>query len=417
MMEPKIGQIPNRRSNGSERGFTVLEMTMAAMLFAVVLGAILSLLEVGRKTRLNTLERGEDTQDVRIALNQMSTDVLNAGVNFPNVGPLLPTNWLFNHVALPASSPVGSQDNLTPVIPGASVIPLNFTGSGSPPNSTLTCSQCSPTTTTTTDQVTLVSVNYLVNCDQSLTMGGTNAASLTSQTASMPVTAPTPTPNTGNQPIPGCSPNPGPLFNPGDIVFLWSEVNPTGTIGMITSLTTTNSSNDTLNFAGTDPLGLNSFSKTTGNVNVGTLVTGAAGGPIGAYKLDFVTYYVKDDGSGRGTGTLMRRVYGGTTASPGYTDEPLAFDVVNMSISYVLANSPEGVSSTTTTTNNPTLAQYQSIRQIIVKITVQTPSAVQVTNQAKYDGVSATPTPTVNPYVQETLTAVMNTRNLGYEKN
>src|SRR3984885_2445376 len=164
-MELRTDKKRRRRITGrTQDGFSLLEMTMGIVLFGIVLGAMLSLLEVGRRTRLNTLEQNEDLQDVRIALNQMSRDVLNAGVDYPNVGPLLPTNWLFNHLGLPASSPTGALDNLMPVIPGNGAR-LSFAGSA-PTNSTLTNTQSNPSTTHICDQVTLVSANYLFNSTQ-----------------------------------------------------------------------------------------------------------------------------------------------------------------------------------------------------------------------------------------------------------
>src|SRR5580704_1159676 len=180
-MELRTNQEPNWRINdGGQAGFSVLEMTMGVVLFSIVLASMLGLLEVGRRTRLNTLERNEDLQDVRIALNQMSKDVLNAGVDYPNAGAQLPTNWLWNHLGLP-QSPTPNLDSLPPVIPGcgepscypaATLGGLIFTGS-TPPNSTLT-KTTTPAGTSICDQVTLVSVNYLLNSGNAVQMAGPN---------------------------------------------------------------------------------------------------------------------------------------------------------------------------------------------------------------------------------------------------
>src|SRR5580704_8013297 len=192
-MDLRTNQGPNWRMNdGRQAGFSVLEMTMGVVLFSIVLASMLGLLEVGRRTRLNTLERNEDLQDVRIALNQMSRDVLNAGVDYPNAGPALPTNWLWNHAGLAKSSPTAALDNLPPVIPGcgepgcypaATLGGLIFTGSA-PPNSTLT-KTTTPAGTSICDQMTLASVNYLVNSGNAVQMAGTNHVSTSSQTATL----------------------------------------------------------------------------------------------------------------------------------------------------------------------------------------------------------------------------------------
>jgi type II secretory pathway pseudopilin PulG len=405
-MELRTNQEPNGRINDCRQaGFSVLEMTMGVVLFSIVLASMLGLLEVGRRTRLNTLERNEDLQDVRIALNQMSRDVLNAGVDYPNAGPALPTNWLFNHLGLPASSPTGALDNLMPVIPGNGAR-MSFAGSA-PTNSTLTNTQSNPSTTHVCDQVTLVSANYLFNSTQvatgvtsadPVTLAGTDTISTSSQTAELQVTTPTGNASGGNT-----------VCNVGDIYFVWWAAQPTGVIGIVTSLAKTTASNDSVVLAvSSDPLGLNSFLTSTTDI-------AKVGNPASAYKLNFVTYYVKDDGSGRGTGTLMRRSYGGSSggAAIAYTDQPLAFDVSQMTIEYTMSDTTTWTDPATET--NPStgsawgVSNYANIRQVAVSVTVQSPAKVQLANQA------ATVAPT--PYVAESLTAVMNTRNLGYEKN
>jgi hypothetical protein len=109
-----------------------------------------------------------------------------------------------------------------------------------------------------------------------------------------------------------------------------------------------------------------------------------------------VTYYVQDDGSGQGTGTLMRRTWGGVDSSGNvhnFTDQPLAFDVMAMNIQYYLQDG--------TVNPNPGLNNFHNIRQLSVTLTVRSPRRDPKT------GLNYT----------DTLTAVFNTRNLGFETN
>jgi len=385
-----------------QAGFSVLEMTMGMVLFGIVLGSMLGLLEVGRKTRSNTMATNDDVQGVRIALNQMQKDVLNAGVDYPNSGATLPTNWLYNHLGLAKSSPTGTVDSLTPVVPGYGP-GLTFAGSD-PPNSTLSNNVSSPTSTVVCDQVTLVSVNYLFDAStvgtgittvNPVSMAGSNTVNTGSQTATLQITSP------ANNSL-----NSSSVCNVGDVYYMNWAADPTGIIGIVTSLGQTSKANDSIVLASSgDPLGLNSFATTSSTAPPYDI--GAVGGvsTVSAYKLDFVTYYVKDDGTGKGTGVLMRRSYGGASGGSAqkWTDQPLAFNVTSMTVNYTLSDQ--------TVTRNPTLAQFQNIRQIAVSITVQSQNRMQVANESKQATTGS------GTYNTQTLTAVMNTRNLGYEKN
>ena len=109
-----------------------------------------------------------------------------------------------------------------------------------------------------------------------------------------------------------------------------------------------------------------------------------------------VTYHVVDDGSGQGTGTLMRTVYGGADSSGNAiasTDQPLTFDVVAMNISYALQSGA--------IVSNPVDSQFPNIRQLSITISVRSP---------KNDPKTGKP-------IIDTLTSTFNARNLGYEKN
>jgi prepilin-type N-terminal cleavage/methylation domain-containing protein len=412
---------PIRGDLSNSAGFSLLETLVSMVIFSIVSLSVLGLLEVARKGRTSTMQRSENLQNARVALRQMSVDVLNAGVNYQNAGPLLPTNWLNTHLGLPASNPAGTTlDQLTPVVPG----PGSILGFGAlVPNSKLTNTTGTTPVVTTTDQVTLVSVNHAFDGGNAVTIdcnvctpaaaAAGEVVSAAAKTATLQITSPVN--NLGG----GAS-----VCNVGDIYYVyWANAS---VIGIVTSLATVSTANDSVVLAAsTDPLGLNSF--VAGSWNIGAIATpkntttGAAANPFPtgmypvtplvayAYKLTLVTYYVLDDGSGLGTGTLMRRLYGGVSgaAAIAYTDQPLAYGVTNMTLSYFLTNetstnfgtgSPQNPVGATSVVAN---ANFMNIRQIQATITVQSPTKDPSTNK---------------PYL-ETLTSVMNCRNLGYETN
>jgi prepilin-type N-terminal cleavage/methylation domain-containing protein len=325
-----------------QSGFTILEMAVSMAIFAIVMGSIYGLLQVARGGRINTSQRAEVLQGVRVALNAVGRDAINAGVGYPNLGALIPDNKLAlvgggadADTALEFLTPVYAANDLNSV------------------NGTLT------------DQVTFLYVDDVFNGGASLPISAISDASGT-------VSALTVQAGFNNSP---CS--------VGDIYLI--TANNASAIGMLTSKTGTN----TLNFASTDPLGINSPGAKSA---IDTLIV-----PASLLKLAWVTYWVSDeDGNGTGTGTLERRVFGGFNAGNGtlinWVDQPLAFGIENLQIQYVLANG--------SVIDLPASTQMSDVRQIRATVTVRSPDVDTKTNQ---------------PY-RSSLTSSFSMRNLVYEK-
>jgi prepilin-type N-terminal cleavage/methylation domain-containing protein len=302
-------------SHNDQGGFTIVEMMISLSVFVIVVGAVYGLLEVGRAGRLNTNQRWEVLQNVRIALNAVGRDAINAGVDYPNLGAMIPSGKLT--IVGGADDGDGNPDSLTPVFAANNLNSVNGV---------------------MTDQVTFLYIDDSFN-------GGTSVpASAISAPATTPTTV---TIQNGFTNAP---------FNAGDI-YLISGQNATA-LGVVTS----KSGASTLTFANTDPLALNNSGA---NAAVNRVTP-----PASISRVMWVTYYVADeDGNGTGTGTLKRRVYGGfnqaTNALVNWTDQPLAFGVENMQIQYVLADS--------SVIDSPATNQMQDIRQVRVTVTVRSP--------------------------------------------
>src|SRR6185369_10283003 len=325
-----------------QSGFTVIEMVISIAIFSIVMGSIYGLLHVARGGKINTSQRTEVLQGVRVALNAIGRDSINAGVGYPNLGALLPPNKL-TLVGGTADSDT-TLDFLTPVYVANNLNSVNGT---------------------MTDQVTFLYVDDAFNAGASLPISAISDSSGTNSVLTVQA-------GFNNS---SCS--------LGDIYLI--TANNASAIGMVTSKTGTN----TLNFASTDPLGINSPGAKSA---IDTLVT-----PASLLKLTWVTYYVSDeDGNGTGTGTLERRVFGsynaGTNTLINWVDQPLAFGVENLQIQYVLANG--------TVVDLPTSSQMADVRQIRATVTVRSPDVYPKTNQ---------------PY-RSSLTSSFSTRNLVYEK-
>ncbi|HWC77411.1 MAG TPA: hypothetical protein VG778_08110, partial [Blastocatellia bacterium] len=114
--------------------------------------------------------------------------------------------------------------------------------------------------------------------------------------------------------------------------------------------------------------------------------------PASLLRVSWVSYFLTpEDGNGTGTGTLMRRVYGGG-GETGWVDQPLAFGIENLQIQYVLISGA--------VVDVPAANQMDDIRQVLVSVTVRSPDIDPNTNE---------------PF-RSTLTTTISARNLVYEK-
>ena len=336
-----------RAHRSAASGFSLLELVVVVAIFTIVLGAVYGLLAVGSSDSFTTKQRVEMMQNTRVAMDTIGRDAINAGVGFPRDGGTIPDNKL-SIFGLP-SDPGTTLDRITPVIGGDNINLNNI----------------NPTPNTRTDQITFLFQDDLFNSGKPVDVVNINGGQQLRLAGDVTATT---------------------LCAQGDIYIVWGS---TSAICMVTNVP--GGSNNAVDCASSDPLGIN---EPGANGPLGRL----GAGPKTLYKIAMVTYYVRNDG------TMMRRVWGSPSAlagqgvtlppgNPGWYDEPLAFNVEDMQISYVL--SPDGVVVT-----NPDDDQRQNIRQVQVTLVVRSPRADAQTNQ---------------PF-RTTLTSTFSTRNLVYSK-
>jgi prepilin-type N-terminal cleavage/methylation domain-containing protein len=335
--------------NKRQSGFTVIEMMVAVLIFTIVVGAIYGLLEVARAGRLSTSQRAEVLQNVRVGLNSLGRDAINAGVSYPNLGAMIPDDRL--SLVGAAADADANPDFLTPVYAANDANPVNGIA---------------------TDQVTFLYVDDLFNNGASIPVNAISGAAVSPTSLTI---------------APGFNNTP---FRLGDIYLV------TGQNGSAIGMLTGTSGANTLTFANTDPLSINN----AGNNAAINRVTP----PASVLRLKWVTYYVADqDGNATGTGTLMRRVYGGFNSGSNtlvnWVDQPLAFGVENMQIQYVLRGS--------SVVDIPAVDEMEDIRQVRVSVTVRSPDL----DPKNLDPVTRRPQP-----FRSTVTASFSARNLVYEK-
>src|SRR5580693_6456549 len=89
----------DRRARGHQRGFTLVELSVALFIGLFLLGGLLSLVQDMRRTFGNQNQLGQLQDNERLAMT-LITDVVQAAGYFPNptvdtIGTALPTNLPF----------------------------------------------------------------------------------------------------------------------------------------------------------------------------------------------------------------------------------------------------------------------------------------------------------------------------------
>ena len=368
-MKNRIGITPtadgvNQKSD-HEAGFTIVELAVGIVVFTIVMGSIYGLMMVARGGRINTNQRSEILQNARIAINSMSRDAINAGVGYPYDGANLPDNRLQTLLGTPADTDT-IVDVLTQVYARNGSVTINGVAS---------------------DQVTFMFTDDTFNNGVSLPIDITRG-------------------NGANVRISGAFTNNafGDARDPqqGDILLIGGQSG--SAIGMMKDGTTAAeqvAGNPTLiPFATGDTLGLNAPGAATSPIfllNNGATTPVVAGQALltgSVQRVFFISYYLVPDAGSTTTGTLMRKVYGGTggVGYPGWVEQPLAYGIESMQFQYVMLDGR--------VLDLPTPAEMKTIRQVRLSVAVQSPD-IDPNTKLNY---------------RTTLTSTFSTRNTAYEK-
>lgn len=354
------------RSSERQAGFTLIELMVSITLFIIVTGAIYGLLQVARADRTTTNQRLDVMKNLRVALNMIGRDTLDAGYSYQKNGALVPNGLIATRLGVPADTD-GQPDRLVGVI---SANNLN-------PNSLQTNQY--------TDEVSFVYRDTSFNLNTTLPITG--AAQSPTGVVRLQI-------STGGG-VPTnvvCK-----LYD----LFVIDSQN-SSVIGMVTQVPTGTLNNKFIRFANADPLAINqSWSFSLLRPCASSSDTNCTNYPASIRKVTWVSYKVLNDG------TLVRTVYGNNptgSASQQVQDMPLAYGVEDMQISYVMddgtvaddpVSGPDGIRGTT----DDTPLNLKLVRQITISLKAQSPQIDPRTGQKS----------------KVTLSATFNTRNLGYD--
>jgi type II secretory pathway pseudopilin PulG len=334
-----------------QAGFSLLEVLIAVTLFMIITGAIFALIGAARLDRITVNQRAEMVQNLRVAMNAMGRDALNAGFRYTKVGGNLPDNQLNSLLGLPTDS------NTT-----ADVLPAIVSGKALNDN---TLNPDTNAANRKTDQVTFVYQYIPASPTPSPTPFDTLSISAISANQ---LTIQSPATNAG--------------VNTNDLYLIVG--NNSQAIGMVTGKTGT----DKIDLASTDPLTIN---KTSSGGNVIKNVPA----PATITKIRLVTFKVLTDG------TLVRIEYGNDTGTK--QEQPLAYGIEKMVVEYVLADGtltrdPAAGTDGIYGNGDDTPSKLNNVRQVRITLTAR----------------SIDKDTRVNDFHRVTLTGTYNTRNLSY---
>jgi len=324
----------------NQQGFSLVELMVTLVIMVIVGGAVFALMRDSLKITVATYELTDAQESLRIAQEFVNRDLLNAGDGLKSLSTIrLPQAFVTNYLT---RAPV--TDPATPGIINLGII----TSDNNVPATAVPQATPAATYSTGTDRQTILQI------DSTFTQ-----VTLPSSPASIDSTG-------GTITIPASYPLS--RFTAGEIYFLTSGDG--GTFGTITSIDVTNRK---LNFANGDVYGLN-LTGTGGHIKTisasGTLATSLQ-------RMKMIHYYVNSDGM------LMRRVFGAKcSAAPavctGFRESPVAEHIVSVQFNYSMVTtdgSGNVVPSTSTTLT--TSDQQVAVRQVEVRITAETPKALQ----------------------------------------
>jgi prepilin-type N-terminal cleavage/methylation domain-containing protein len=309
-------------------GFSMIEMMVSVTLMLVVVAAVFSLVRDSMKVAATTYEMTDAQQNLRTAQEFINRDLLNAGDGLESISNIIvPAAFVTSYITLNPLPTLGifTTDNN---VPAATVVTGALTAT---------------TLRTGTDRQTILELDpeFLFNGLRSISLSPA-AISTTGITITIPAGDPMTT------------------FTVGEIYFLSSAVG--ATFGTVTAI---NSTTRQLSFAIGDACGLNLT--TGGNIKIisaiGTLATSLQ-------RMKIIQYYVTS------TGLLMRRVFG--VPGSGFRDSMIAEHVLDVQFNYSLITTDAlGNVTPSASTVLTTSLQQLAVRQVDVKITVETPHATQ----------------------------------------
>jgi prepilin-type N-terminal cleavage/methylation domain-containing protein len=320
-----------------QRGFSIIEFVIAMTVMLIVVGGIFSLVRDSMKVAMTTYEMTDAQQNMRTAQEFINRDLMNAGDGLESISNIrVPQAFVTSYVTL---NPVTD-----PSTPGLINLGIFTTDNNVPANTAITGTVPVMNIRTGSDRQTILEQ------DREFLFNNRNSISLTAAAinpAASKITIPAGDPMT--------------TFTTGEVYFLTSSAG--GTFCTITSIDVPARQ---LSFVASDLFGLNQPGA------VGNIWATSGGSTLATslQRMNIIQYYVTS------TGLLMRRVFG--VQGSGFRESMIAEHVLDVQFNYSLATTDAlGNVTPSATTALTSSAQQLAVRQVEVRVTVETPHALQ----------------------------------------
>ncbi len=329
------------RKQNSEAGFSLIELLISMVVFLIFISAVYGLLRIANIQKSTVNSQTEVMVNLRVPLNMIGRDAVNAGLGYSRVGGNIPDNLTNARMGLPADTD-SNQDLLTAVIAGDNVNTNNFLPVGQK-----------------TDVVAFAYRDMTFNNGNPITITGASSIGTGGVVATTQ---------------PGVALAVNNSATPFDLYLISN-----GTRSAV-ALATGRPDNNSLRFetGSADILGVNL--PYTGPINSRSLMFNCADqavgspdpcmnypnpSPVSAKKIIWVSYQVTPDG------TLTRTTYGnnsGGTAVDQIQIQPLAYNIQNLQVRYLLR---DGTSSQNPSNNGANQNVLNNVVQVEVTISAR----------------------------------------------
>lgn len=289
------------------------------------------------KVATATYEMTDAQQNLRTAQEFINRDLMNAGDGLESISNIrVPAAFVTDYITL---NPVTD-----PSTPGIINLGIFTTDNNVPANVAITGAVPAANIRTATDRQTILEQDreFLFNNLNSISLAATAV-----NPAGSKITIPAGDPMT--------------TFTQGEVYFLTSSAG--GTFCTITSI---NTAARELSFVANDPYDLNQ----PGAVGHIWAISGGRTLATSLQRMKMIQYYLTS------TGLLMRRVFG--VPGSGFRESVIAEHVLDVQFIYDLVTTDAlGNVTPSTTTALTTSTQQLAVRQVEVRVTVETPHALQ----------------------------------------
>lgn len=116
-------------NKNSEKGLTVIELLIAMMIFLIVMGSVYGILKIGNMSRTTINSRSENIKNVRMAINSLGREAVNAGLGYNRIGGTVPDDFTADNFGLPEDADEDS-DLLTAISAGYNIGESDLTKKG-----------------------------------------------------------------------------------------------------------------------------------------------------------------------------------------------------------------------------------------------------------------------------------------------